>query len=229
MPAACEIAHQVPAVYLVRGCKIRAESIWNVLSPQRPQAPVCHRSGGREQYRTKQLCVPCVLHSGDRRSSCHFESKQGTEHPMCLAGICFLSAKPSLSSAFPCACLSWLHRCLCKLGGVFRSKLVLVLILIWRFPKSSRIFQNPLRRVDLNQKVSGSLLELDHHCLRVAVRAPLHCGRAPEITILTSNGLVWLIISEVSVCSCLALVLWALSYRKPLCWTHSQLPDVQWS
>lgn len=181
-PAACEIAHQVPTVYLSKGCKIRAESIWNIGSPQRPWVPVHHRSEGREQYRTKQQCVPCVLHRGDRHGSCHFESKQGIEHPMCLPGVCFLSAKPSLSSAFPCACLSLLHGYLCKLGGVFRSKLVLVLILIWCFPKSSCIFQNPQRRVDLNQEVSGSLLELDQHCLRIALRVPLHCDRAPEIT-----------------------------------------------
>lgn len=70
--------------------------------------------------------VPCTLVTDS--GGCHLENKQGPEHAVCLTGVCFLSTKLSLSSAFPFACLSWLCGYLWILEGIFRSKLGLVLI-----------------------------------------------------------------------------------------------------
>lgn len=75
----------------------------------------------------------------------------------------------------------------------------------------------------MNQEVSGSLWGLDHHSVHIAMRAALHCDRAPETR---RNGLCWLI-SEVLVCSGLALLLCALSYRCAVVRTQNQQPDVQ--
>lgn len=106
------------------------------------------------------LCSLCPAHWWQTQEAVTLRVNK-VQNTQCALLVCVSRCQQPLSSAFPRACLSWLHGYLWILEGVFRSKIGLVLIYLdFMFSQPTLHFQNLHRRIDLIQEVSGSLLEV---------------------------------------------------------------------